>query len=308
MVFVAVAFVGIGAVGMLRALVYEPLLDLNCGPFCAHSPVLLTANVGFAAVLEAASTTTTILLCGSVGLAILIRLLRLPTAGLRTTAEALLVICAMAALTSAAIVGLARTAAPSPSDLARVFALQAGACMALAIAALSVAFDRLIVRRNLAQVARLLGARDGPLTVQAILSHAVGAPDLRVGYWTDDIGYVGADGLPLEETGVGQHRTELISRSRPVAVLIYDNQSLPSDLLVEQFGPRARLAIQNESLQLQLRRQVGECVHRADGSSKSARRNDAASSEISTMARNSSCSRFRSSFGAAKRRLRSPGT
>ena len=53
--------------------------------------------------------------------------------------------------------------------------------MALAVAALLVALDRLAVRRNLAEVARLLGAQDDPLTVEAILSHAVGDPGLRVG-------------------------------------------------------------------------------------------------------------------------------
>ena len=258
MVFVVVAFVGIGLTGVIRALVYEPLLDLDCGPFCGHSPVLLTSNVGLAALLRAATTWTTILVCGSLGLAVLVRLLRLPPAGLRTTAGAVLVIAAMVALTSAAVMGLSRAAAPSPSDIAPVLVLQAGACVALAVAALLVALDRLAVRRNLAEVARLLGAQDDPLTVEAILSHAVGDPDLRVGYWTDDIGYVGADGLPLGETGGGRHRTELISRGRPVAILIHDNHSLPSDLLDEQFGSQARLAIQNESLQLELRRRVDE--------------------------------------------------
>ena len=43
-----------------------------------------------------------------------------------------------------------------------------------------------------------------------------------------------------------------------MAILIHDNHSLPSDLLDERFGPQARLAIQNESLQLQLRRRVEE--------------------------------------------------
>jgi signal transduction histidine kinase len=256
--FVAVAFVGIGLTGVVRALVYEPLLDLDCGPFCGHSPVLLTSSMGLAALLGAAVTWTTIVVCGSVGLAVLIRLLRLPLAGFRTTAAAVLVIVAMVALTSAAVMGLSRAAAPSPFDVALALALQAGACVALAVAALLVALDRLAVRRNLAEVARLLGGQDDPIAVEGILSGAVGDPDLRVGYWMDEIGYVGADGLPLGEMDAGRQRTELTSRGRPVAILIHDNQSLPSDLLDEHFGPQARLAIQNESLQLQLRRRVDE--------------------------------------------------
>src|SRR4029077_19125056 len=98
-----------------------------------------------------------------------------------------------------------------------------------------------------------LGAQDDPPTVEATLSRMVGDSGLRVGYWTDDIGYVGSDGLPLGETDSGRQRTELISRGRPVAILIHDSRSLPSDLLVDRFGPQARLAIQNESIQLQLR-------------------------------------------------------
>jgi signal transduction histidine kinase len=257
MSFVAVAFVGIGLTGVVRALVYEPLLDLNCGPFCGHSPVLLTSSRGLAALLGAVATWTTIIVCGSVGVAVLVRLLRLPLAGFRANAPALLVIGAMVALTSAAVMSLSRAAPPSPSDIAIVLAFQSGACVALAVAVLLVAFDRWSVRRNLAEVARLLGGQDDPHAVEAILSRAVGDPDLRVGYWTDDIGYVGVDGLPTGEADAGRQRTALTSRGRPVAILIHDNQSLPSDL-DEHFGPQVRLAIQNESLQLQLRRRVEE--------------------------------------------------
>lgn len=256
MAFAAIAFVGIGLTGVLRALVYEPLLDLHCGPFCGHSPVLVTSNPELAAMLGTAATWTTIIVCGSVGLTVLFGLLRRPNAGSRTNASAILVIGAMAALASAAITGLSRAAAPSPTNVALVAAAQAGACVA--VAALLVAFDRLAVRRNLAKVARLLGAHGEPLGVELILRRAIGDSSLRVGYWTDDMGYIGADGLPLGEAAAGRQRTELTSRGRPVAVLIHDTDTLTSDFLDEHIGPQARLAIQNESLQLQLRRQVDE--------------------------------------------------
>lgn len=254
---VAVAFVGIGLTGVVRALVYEPFLDLHCGPFCGHSPVILTSNMGLANLLGVAATWTTIVVCASVGLAVLYRLRGLPFAGYRANAAAVLVIGAMAALTSAAMIGLDRAAAPTPIDIALGLALQSGACVAVAAAVLLVAADRLSIRRNLAEVARRLGSQGDSLAVEATLSRAVGDPDLRVGYWTDD-GYVGADGLPLRESDAGRQRTALTSRGRPVAILIHDSNALPSDLLDEHFGPQARLAIQNESLQLQLRRRVDE--------------------------------------------------
>ena len=258
MLILVVAFVGIGLPGVLRALVYEPLLDLDCGPFCGHSPVLVTSNLALAGLLGAVATSTTILLCAAVGIAILIRLLRPPVAGLRGSAAAVLVIVAMVAESGAAVLSLVRATAPTPSDVAVVLAIQSGACVAVAVAVLLVTRERLAVRRYLAEVARLLGAQDDPQTVEAILSRAVGDPDLRMGYWTDDIGYVGSDGLPLGEADAGRQRTELVSRGRPVAIVIHDGDSVPADLLLEHFGPQARLAIQNESLQLQLRRRVDE--------------------------------------------------
>ena len=254
---VAVAFVGIGLTGVARALVYEPLLDLHCGPFCGHSPVVLAPSMGLANVLGAAASWTTIVVCASVGLAVLVRLVQLPLAGYRANAAAALVIGAMVALTSAAVMSLERSTAPSPIGIALGLALQAGACMAIAVAVLLVAADRLSVRHNLAEVARLMGSQGDSPAVEATLARAVGDPDLRVGYWTDD-GYVGADGLPLRESEAGRQRTELASRGRPVAILIHDSHSLPADLLAEHFGPQARLAIQNESLQLQLHRRVEE--------------------------------------------------
>jgi signal transduction histidine kinase len=243
---------------MVRALVYEPLLDLHCGPFCGHSPVLLTWHAELAAMLGTAAMSTTIIVCGALGLAVLFGLLRRPHAGSRTNASAILVIGAMVAIAIAAASGLGRVASVSLTDVALVVAAQAGACVAVAVAGLLVAVDRLAVRRNLAEVARLLGAPDDPFGVEVILRRAIGDPGLRVGYWTDDNGYVGADGLPLGEAEVGRQRAELTSRGRPVAVLIHDTDSLSSDFMDEHIGPQARLAIQNESLQLQLRRRVDE--------------------------------------------------
>ena len=255
---VAVAFVGIGLAGVVRALVYEPMLDLKCGPYCGHSPVLVASSGELAAILGATAAWVTVIVCVSIGLGILTRLLRLSRAGLRASAAAVLVVGAMVALTGAALIGLSGLAGPTLFDIALILALQSGACVAVAAAVLLVTSDRLSVRHSLAEVTRMLGAQNGPLTVEAILSYAVGDPDLRVGYWTEEIGYVGADGQPLRETDGGRQRTELVSRGRPVAILIHDNDLLPSDLVVEHFGPQARLAIQNESLQLQLRRQVDE--------------------------------------------------
>ena len=258
MAAVAVAFLGIGVAGVIRAFVYEPLLDLNCGPFCGHSPVLLTANQGLASILAGVTTSTAVGVSAFVALSIVAELVRRPPPGLRPTVAPVLLIVAMAASASAAFVGVGRTTAPSTAEIARLVVSQAIAGLAMAVAVLLVTLDRVAVRRNLAEVARLLGDQANPLAVEANLSRALGDRDLRIGYWTDELGYVGADGLPLDDEDGGRKRTELVSRGRRVAVLVHDNDLLPSDLLDEQFGPQALLAIQNESLQLQLRRRVEE--------------------------------------------------
>ena len=98
MLVVAVAFGGIGLTGIVRALVYDPLLDLNCGPFCGHSPVLLVANQGLASILGSVATITTVLVSGSVALAIIVRSIRQPPSGLRAAVPPVLVAASMAGL------------------------------------------------------------------------------------------------------------------------------------------------------------------------------------------------------------------
>jgi signal transduction histidine kinase len=143
-------------------------------------------------------------------------------------------------------------------DLARIVAIRAGACLAIAGAAFVVAAERVAIGRNLAQIARLLAGERGRPTAEALLRDAVGDPSLVVGYWTDERGYVGADGRPVDLSGSGGQRTELTSRGRPIAVLIHDAHALPADLLDARIGPEARLAIQNESLELELERHLDQ--------------------------------------------------
>ena len=178
---VAVAFVGIGLSGVLRALMYEPLLDLNCGPFCGHGPVLLTSNIALSAALAAVASWTTMLVCAVVGIAILFRLLASPVAGVRANAPAVLVIGAVVALLTTALVGISRLAAPISFDITLVLTVEGGACVAVAVAVLLVTWDRRTVRRNVAEVASLLGAQDDLQSVEGILSRAVGDPDLPRG-------------------------------------------------------------------------------------------------------------------------------
>ena len=88
-----------------------------------------------------------------------------------------------------------------------------------------------------------------------LLREAVGDPGLSVGYWTEDRGYVGTDGHRIDLTAPDRQRTELTSRGRRIAVVLHD-RGLPSDLVEAHIGPEARLAIQNDSLELELERRL----------------------------------------------------
>lgn len=259
-----IAFLGIGVVGMARALVYEPLLDLDCRPFCGHSPVLVTPNLELAAGLAIVASLTTVVVCAVCSERVLRQLVSHPVRRILPAVAGVLLATGMAAMAGSATMSLSELALPGRSAEAMIAGLRVAACGAVGIGALIVSAERLAIRRSLAHVARVVGMEVDPLTLQDILGRAVGDPGLRVGYWTDDGEYVGADGSRIDlSDGSGTRRTDLTSRGRPVAVLLHDDWALPSDLLDQSLGPQARLAIQNESLQLELARRVDElCASR----------------------------------------------
>jgi len=255
--FLVVASLVIAVTGVARALVYQPILDFHCGLFCGHSPVLVVANLGLAAWLGAVAAVTTVVVCGTLALGILFA--RSGRAGgLRDLPPRVLAALAMGALSVTALVDILQAqVGATMEDHVRVVAVRAGACLLISGAALLVAAERLSIGRNLARIARLLAEDNDRATAEALLRKAVGDPGLSVGYWTDERGYVEADGQPLDLTASGRPRTELTSRGRPIAIVLHD-PAFPSDLVEAHIGPEARLAIQNESLELELVRRLDQ--------------------------------------------------
>ncbi len=245
----------VAVTGVARALVYEPILDLRCGLFCGHSPVLVVANLGLAAWLGAVAAATTAIVCGILAL----RILSAGPAG-PARAHGMYREWPSRALTASAMVAFGVTAlamllvdrvGATTEDLVRLVAIRAAACVAIAAAAILVAAERISIARNLARIARLLAEDGGRPTAEVLLREAVGDPDLSVGYWTDERGYVGTDGRPIDLTAPDRQRTELTSRGRMIAVVLHD-RAVPSELVEAHIGPEARLAIQNDSLELEL--------------------------------------------------------
>jgi signal transduction histidine kinase len=103
--------------------------------------------------------------------------------------------------------------------------------------------------------------RTPPGTVRAALARALGDPSLELALWLPDrAAYVDGKGRPLElpATGSGRAVTVLGPAEAPVAALVHDPALLERPRLLEAAGAAARLALENERLQAELRAQLVE--------------------------------------------------
>jgi signal transduction histidine kinase len=103
--------------------------------------------------------------------------------------------------------------------------------------------------------------RTPPGSVRDALARTLGDPSLQLALWLPDRGsYVDADGRPvaLPERGSGRAVTILGPSAAPVAALVHDPVLLERRALLSAAGAAARLALENERLQAELRVQVAE--------------------------------------------------
>lgn len=103
--------------------------------------------------------------------------------------------------------------------------------------------------------------RTPPGSVRDALARALGDPSLELALWLPERGsYVDTEGQALElpASGSGRAVTVLGSRDAPVAALLHDPVLLERPGLLEAAGAAARLALENERLQAELRAQLAE--------------------------------------------------
>lgn len=116
-------------------------------------------------------------------------------------------------------------------------------------------------RRARAEVARLvveLGQSAPPGGLRDALAGIVRDPGLVLAYPLDNSGrYVDADGRPLELPRELE-RTSLLRDGRPVAVIAHAPGRLADEQLVEEVTAAARLALENERLQAEVRSRLEE--------------------------------------------------
>jgi signal transduction histidine kinase len=97
--------------------------------------------------------------------------------------------------------------------------------------------------------------------VRDALARTLGDPSLEVALWLPErSSYVDATGqrLELPAPGSGRAVTALGSAEAPVAALVHDPALLERGALLEAAGAAARLALENERLQAELRAQLVE--------------------------------------------------
>jgi signal transduction histidine kinase len=117
------------------------------------------------------------------------------------------------------------------------------------------------MRRQRAVVAELADALgDAPLPgrLRDSLAAAFGDPGLEVGYWLRERGrYVDAAGNEMEAATESKERavTPIVRNGAPVAVVIHD-AALLGRSFEQELGSAARLAVENERLQVEVRAQL----------------------------------------------------
>ncbi len=102
--------------------------------------------------------------------------------------------------------------------------------------------------------------RTPPGSVRDALARALGDPSLELGLWLPErTAYVDHGGRPLDlPTALSRAVTVLGPPGAPVAALVHDPALLERPALLQSAGAAARLALENERLQAELRLQLAE--------------------------------------------------
>ena len=124
-------------------------------------------------------------------------------------------------------------------------------------AALTALFGLLIIRHVRGSVGELVVELDraGPGGARRALARAFGDPSLELALWLPDRqAWVDEDGRPLNLPNGGDRAVTLVGEE--LAAIIHDPVLLDQPALLEAVGTAARLALENERLQAELRAQL----------------------------------------------------
>ncbi len=251
--FALLGVVVLVAVAIARLLVRDPLLDPYCWRDCLSRTFVVHSDFALARALDRVWELTTIALAIAVGAGAARRLRR---------ATAPTVVPAGLALAAAAAYAGELLHRPQENPLADTFSdlFYARSSAATALAA-GVVLAIVRMRRQRVAVSRLaddLGEAPEPGRLGDTLASTFGDPTLEVAYWLPRAGhYVDSEGVPIEPPAAGNARavTPIVRGGNPVAAVIHD-ASLLGDPFERELGSAARLAVDNERLQAEVRAQL----------------------------------------------------
>jgi signal transduction histidine kinase len=246
---IAVAYIGgLLVLGVLPALVFDPQAE-GCGP-CPANLLLVSDQGRLAEDLYRAGVYAGLGWALALSLLAVVNLMRASSAR-RSVLAAGAVYFMLVAATFA--VWLDRGFLSNGTLERRLWLGQAAALVAVV---LGIVWSWVRARRARSTVARLvveLAQSPPPGGLRGVLAEIVGDPDLLLAYpLGDPAGPVDADGR-LVEFPAGRETTSLVRDGHTVALLVHSPGLLADEQLVEEVTAAARLALENERLQAEVR-------------------------------------------------------
>ena len=242
---VAGTWVLVAGAGIAWVLVWDPYADIGCVLGCGQNPLAIHPNARAARTLMDLTLLVTVV-AGLVTAALTVRPSRFWPGGL-----AVLVLAVEAAVRLRGR-GLVPDAVAIPLYQARCASLAV-----VGVALLAAAVGRMRRRHRLVRLAASLDAAPAPGTYAASLAGVLGDPSLDIGYAT--VGrdrYVHANGQPFPGPEDHQVATRLERHGTPVAMVVHQPEH--AEAIATGLGAAARLAIDNERLQADLRSQLAD--------------------------------------------------
>ena len=249
------------AVSAGTALFRDPFLDPYCWRTCADKAFLVHADPGLASALGDAWHWFAIAL-GAAIVAIAARRLAVASSPSRRVLLPTLTPLALSGAAEAAYAAVLLGTPLEDPDSARFASIFLLRSLSACAVGLGIAWAVLHARRVRGWVSRIgaeLAEAPPPGTLRDGLASALGDPELEVHYWLPESQrFVTAGGaaVPPPAAGDGRAVTPIAREGRTLAVVSHDATFLDADELEYEIGSAARLAIDNERLQAEVRAQL----------------------------------------------------
>jgi signal transduction histidine kinase len=250
--------VGVGSVVVLvaavvRALVRDPLLDPYCWRDCVSRSLVVHSQPSLARTLDHLWLGTTAALSVVVLVAATVRVAVSRGPSRRKLAPVLVPAALACGATAAYAVALLRRPLEQAgsAEYSALFYTRAVAFLALGAGLLLFVARRLRERAAVSRLANELGA------VSHALASAFGDPTVEVAYWLPALRrYVDSEGRAVDPPTPTAVRavTPIVRGGNPVAIVMHDASLTGS--VERELGSAARLAIENERLQVEVRAQL----------------------------------------------------